>query len=74
MTRMIVTYFSATGTTESAAKALARATGAELYRIEPAERYTRRDLDWKDASGRTSAERNDESARRLAEWVDGLGI
>ena len=41
MTRMIVTYFSATGTTESAAKALARATGGELYRIEPTERYTR---------------------------------
>lgn len=60
---MIVTYFSATGTTESAAKAFARATGAELYRIEPTERYTRRDLDWNDASSRTSAERNDESAR-----------
>lgn len=41
MTRMIVTYFSATGTTESAAKALTRATGTELYRIEPTERHTR---------------------------------
>ena len=63
MTRMIVTYFSATGTTEMAAEALAKAAHAELYRIEPAERYTRRDLDWNDASSRTSAERNDESAR-----------
>jgi len=38
---MIVTYFSAIGTTGSSAKALARATAAELYRIEPTERYTR---------------------------------
>lgn len=41
MTRKIVTYFSATATTEMVAKALARATGAELYRIEPTERYMR---------------------------------
>jgi flavodoxin len=41
MTRTIVTFFSATGTTEMAAEALAKAGHAELYRIEPTERYTR---------------------------------
>lgn len=46
-----------------AAEALAKAAHAELYRIESAERYARHDIDWNDASSRTSAEQKDVSAR-----------
>ena len=35
-TRILVAYFSATGTTARAAEKLANVTGGELYAIEPA--------------------------------------
>lgn len=40
----LVAYFSATGTTAKAAKALANAVGGELYEIKPAVPYTSTDL------------------------------
>ena len=36
MKKALVAYFSATGTTAKAAKALAGAAGADLYEIRPA--------------------------------------
>lgn len=63
MSNILVAYFSATGITERAAKALAEVTGADLYRIEPAEPYTQADLNWTDKSSRSSVEANDASAR-----------
>lgn len=63
MSTRLVAYFSATGTTERAAKALAKAAGADLFRIEPAEPYSKRDLDWNNPSSRTSIEAADESSR-----------
>lgn len=59
----MVSYFSATGTTERAAKVLAKTAGADLFKIAPAEPYTRRDLNWNDSSSRTSMECCDDSAR-----------
>ena len=35
MSKPLVTYFSATGTTEKTAKKLAAAIGADLYEIRP---------------------------------------
>ena len=40
----LVAYFSATGTTAKAAKALASAVGGDLYEIKPAVPYTSADL------------------------------
>lgn len=44
--RTLVAYFSATGTTEKAAKQIAEVTGGALYEIQPAKKYTSADLDW----------------------------
>ena len=44
--RTLVAYFSATGTTEKAAKQVAEVTGGALYEIQPAKKYTSADLDW----------------------------
>ena len=44
----LVAYFSATGTTAKAAKALAKAVNAPLYEIKPAVPYTSADLNWRD--------------------------
>lgn len=59
----MVSYFSATGTTERVAKVLAKAAGADLFKIVPAAPYTRRDLNWNDSSSRTSVECRDDYAR-----------
>ena len=61
--KILVAYFSATGTTAQAAEKLARATGGELYAITPAQPYTSADLDWHDKQSRSSAEMNDPKAR-----------
>lgn len=51
--RTLVAYFSATGTTEKAAKQVAEVTGGALYEIQPAKKYTSADLDWHDKSSRS---------------------
>ncbi len=62
-TRILVAYFSATGTTEALAESAAEVTGADLYEIIPEQPYTAEDLDYGDAGSRTSQEQNEESAR-----------
>ncbi|MGO5115968.1 flavodoxin [Candidatus Avoscillospira sp. LCP25S3_F1] len=59
----LVAYFSATGTTAKAAKALAHAAGAELYEIKPAVPYTSADLNWTDKHSRSSVEMMDPQSR-----------
>ena len=59
----LVAYFSATGTTAKAAKALANAVGGELYEIKPAVPYTSADLNWMDKSSRSSVEMKDPHSR-----------
>ena len=59
----LVAYFSATGTTAKAAKALASAAGADLYEIRPAVPYTGADLNWMDKGSRSSVEMSDKHSR-----------
>ena len=56
-------YFSASGVTGSVAKKLAEATGADLYEIRPAVKYTSADLNWNNSSSRSSVEMKDKSSR-----------
>lgn len=59
----LVAYFSASGTTAKAAKALANAVGGELYEIKPAVPYTNADLNWMDKNSRSSVEMNNIHSR-----------
>jgi len=61
--KVLVAYFSATGTTEGVAKQIAEATGGDLFEIEPAKEYTAADLDWNDKQSRSTLEMNDKKAR-----------
>ena len=75
MSKKLVAYFSASGTTKKAAERLARAAGADLFEIKPVEPYTRADLNWMDKKSRSSVEMNDPSSRpeiaeKLANMVD----
>ena len=63
MKKKLVAYFSASGVTKKVAEKLAAAAGADLYEIEPAERYTDADLDWRNRQSRSSVEMNDRSSR-----------
>lgn len=63
MSKVLVAYFSASGTTAHVAKELAQAAGADLYEIRPQVPYTRADLNWMDKKSRSSVEMNDKSSR-----------
>ena len=63
MSRKLVAYFSATGTTAKAAKTLAEAIGADIFEIEPKVPYTKADLDWTNRQSRSSIEMNDPASR-----------
>ncbi len=63
MSKKLVAYFSASGTTAAVAKTLAEAAGADLYEIKPQTAYTHADLDWTNKKSRSSVEMNDKSFR-----------
>lgn len=59
--KTLVVYYSATGNTETVAKEIADATGADLFEIVPTEVYTEEDLDWSNLDSRVTREHEDES-------------
>lgn len=61
--KILVAYFSCTGTTEKVAEAIANEFGGKLYKITPAEAYTSADLDWQNKKSRSSVEMADENSR-----------
>ncbi|WP_303014609.1 flavodoxin [uncultured Bacteroides sp.] len=61
--KVLVAYFSATGTTEKVARQLAEATGGVLCEIRPVKEYTSADLDWRNKSSRSSVEMADSKSR-----------
>lgn len=62
-TKVLVAYFSATGTTAKVAERLAQATGGDLFEIKPQVPYTDVDLDWRDKQSRSSVEMADLTSR-----------
>ena len=63
MSKTLVAYFSASGVTARTARAIASATGADLYEIRPQQPYTSADLDWMNRKSRSSVEMNDPASR-----------
>ncbi|WP_159456352.1 flavodoxin [Intestinibacillus massiliensis] len=61
--KILVAYFSATGTTRSAAESAADALNADLYEIVPGTPYTADDLDYNNSSSRANREQSDTFAR-----------
>lgn len=62
-TKVLVAYFSATGTTKGVAERIADGLNADLYEIVPEEPYTDADLNYNDNSSRSTVEMNDSDAR-----------
>lgn len=63
MGKLLVAYFSASGTTAEVAKRLSKAAEADIYEIKPEVPYTRADLNWMDKKSRSSIEMSDKSSR-----------
>lgn len=62
--KILVAYFSATGTTKKVAEDIAKVFDATLFEIEPAQPYTEEDLDWQNEESRSSIEmKKDQSIR-----------
>ena len=61
--KILVAYFSCTGTTEKIAGAIAQAVNGKLYRITPAVAYTSADLNWNNKASRSSVEMADDNSR-----------
>ena len=73
MSKKLVAYFSASGTTKEAAERLAKAAGADLFEIRPAIPYTSADLNWMDKKSRSSVEMNDPDSRpEIAETMPNM--
>ena len=63
MSKALVAYFSASGTTRHVAKDLAKVARADLFEIEPEQPYTAADLDWTNKQSRSTLEMNDPASR-----------
>ena len=63
MSKALVAFFSASGSTRKLANTLAEAIGADTYEIKPATPYTGKDLNWNNSQSRSSVEMADINSR-----------
>ena len=63
MSKVLVSYFSASGVTANVARNIANNLGADTFEIKPKVPYTSADLNWMDKQSRSSIEMNDKSSR-----------
>ena len=73
MSKVLVTYFSASGVTAKTANKLAKEVDGDLFEIEP--KYTSADLNWMDKKSRSSVEMNDPASRpEIAKQVENMDM
>ena len=63
MSKVLVSYFSASGVTKRVAEKIAKAINGDLFEIEPTQKYTAEDLDWTNKQSRSSIEMEDKDFR-----------
>ena len=64
--KVLVVFYSATGSTEKVAEYIADAVDGDLFRLECTDPYTSSDLNWTDDSSRAVREHDDESLRNVS--------
>ena len=72
MSKIIVSYFSASGVTKSVAEKVATAINGDLFEIEPVVKYTSEDLDWTNKNSRSSVEMNENIKPEILNKVSNL--
>lgn len=63
MSKTLIAFFSASGSTRKLSNTLAEVIGADVYEIKPEIRYTGKDLNWNDSKSRSSVEMADINSR-----------
>ena len=63
MSKTLVAFFSASGSTRKLANTLAEVLGADSYEIKPATPYKGPDLNWNNSQSRSSVEMADKNSR-----------
>ena len=75
MSKVLVTYFSASGVTAKTANKLAKEVDGDVFEIEPKQKYTSPDLNWMDKKSRSSVEMNDPASRpEIAKQVENMDM
>ena len=72
MSNILVSYFSASGTTKRVAEKVSNAVNGDLFEIEPKEKYTEADLDWTNKQSRSSIEMNENIKPEIVNKVSNL--
>ncbi len=72
MNKILVSYFSASGTTKRVAEKVATAINGDLFEIEPKKKYTEEDLDWTNKQSRSSIEMNENIKPEIVSKVSNL--
>lgn len=63
--KVLVAYYSATGSTRSVAEMIADNLEADIFEITPVEEYTSEDLNWNNENSRVYVEHNDPDLRHV---------
>ena len=63
MSKVLISYFSASGVTKKVAETIKEYTLGDLFEIEPTTKYTSEDLDWTNKQSRSTIEMENKSFR-----------
>ncbi|MGN0468440.1 MAG: flavodoxin [Acutalibacteraceae bacterium] len=63
--KVLIVYYSATGSTKQVAEYIASATGGDLFELEPVKPYSENDLNWTDNNSRVVKEHNSPDLRTV---------
>ena len=72
MSKVLISYFSASGVTKGVAEKMKSAINGDLFEIEPVEKYTDADLDWTNRQSRSSIEMNENIKPEILNKVSNL--
>lgn len=73
MSKVLISYFSASGVTRDVAKKIAEVVRGDVFEIEPVDKYTEEDLDWTNKQSRSSIEMADSNSRpKIVKKVDNI--
>ena len=64
-TKILIVYYSSSGTTETVAKQIAEATGGDLFRLTPTEPYSNTDLNYNDKTSQIAKEYDNSDSRDI---------